>query len=47
VQELAKGPAKQKSADQLPHVAQLLKLIHDGRLASKDPPAIGGSPARG
>lgn len=39
VQELAKGAAKQKSADQLQQVAQLLKLINDGRLASKDPPA--------
>lgn len=38
VQELAKGPAKQKSADQLQQIAQLLKLINDGRLAIKDPP---------
>jgi len=38
VQELAKGPAKQKSTDQLQQLAQLLKLINDGRLAIKDPP---------
>jgi hypothetical protein len=39
VQELAKGAARQKAIDQLQQVAQLLKLINDGRLAIKDPPA--------
>jgi len=38
VQELAQGAAKQKAAEQLQNLTQLLKLINDGRLAIKDPP---------
>jgi hypothetical protein len=39
VQELAKGAARQKAIDQLQNLAQLLKLINEGRLVIKDPPA--------
>lgn len=38
VTELSKGPAKQKAADQLTQISQLIKLINDGRLAIKDAP---------
>lgn len=45
VQELAQGASKQKASEQLTHLAGLLKLINDGRLAIKDPPPPTPAPA--